>query len=271
MTEQLTTGWEADVPVGDSLLRRFVFCWAGVCETMARAAGGDVRMTPRFAVADYRRPSGWSNCATLLQPPDHRTFPEVVDEVEAFFADGTGPALLVSAWPTPDLRSRGWELVGHPPLLARPPAALVPPTVRSDVGVSDVTDTPGLTAWERVAVEGYPLPELQPFRPGTLVDPSLLDDPRFLFTTGHENGEPASIGALFTDYGVGCFALGVTRPEARGRGHWRAHAVRRLLAVPDLWTVGLFSDFSRSPAERLGFIPILRFTLWALPRKEMSS
>lgn len=262
----LTTGWEADLPLSDSLVRRYLFCWASACDTFARAAGGRTVATPAFAAADYRRPSGWWNSATLLRPPRAETFPEVVEEVEAFFAGGTGEALLWSAWPVPDLADRGWRLVGHPPLLVRPPAALVPPPPPPPVDLADVSDATTLGAWEHVAVHGYPLPELLPLVPGALADPSLLDDPRLLLTLGRQDGEAASIGALFTDGGLGCFALGVTLPTARRRGHWRAHAVRRLEAASDLWTAGFFSDHSRPSAERLGFVPVLRFTLWALPR-----
>jgi hypothetical protein len=262
----LTTGWESDVPVDDSILRRFLFCWSSACATFAAAAGGRALRTPDFAAADYGRPSGWFNAATLLAPPDPARFDAVLDDVEAFFGSGTGEALLWSAWPIPDLAPRGWYLQGHPPLLVRPPAGLVPPPACPPVDISDVADAAGLAEWERVAAEGYPVPELLPVQPGTIADPSLLDDPRLRFTVGREDGEAVSLGALFVEAGAGCFTLGVTQPSARGRGHWRAHAIRRLLAAPDLWMTGIFSDYSRPPAERLGFLPLFRFTLWARPR-----
>ena len=264
--EHLTTGWEPDAPVGDSILRRYLFCSAALFEAFAHAAGGRAMTTPAFAAADAGRPAGWFNSATLLQPPGPATFGDVVDGVEAFFQPGTGQALLWSAWPTPDLAGRGWRLVGHPPLMIRPPAALVPPPSPPAVDLLEVADAATLAEWERVAIEGYPLPELLPALPGLLADPRLLDDPRLRFTLGLEAGRAVSIGSLFTDCGVGCFALGVTMPTARRRGHWLAHAVHRLAAAPDVWMTGVFSDHSRSPAERLGFLPVLRFTLWARDR-----
>lgn len=263
---QLATGWEPDLAVGDSLLRRYLFCWAALCDTFARAAGGRTLTTPRFAAADYRRPSGWFNSATLMQPALGETFGEVLDDVESFFAGGHGQVHLWSPWPTPDLSRRGWELVGHPPFLVRPPAALVPPPAPPAVDVAEVTDANALTDWERVAVEGYPLPELLPVVPGALADPSLLRDPRLRLSLGRDDGEAVSLGALFSDFGVGCFALGVTRPRSRRHGHWKAHAIRRISAAPDLWMTGVFSDDSRPAAERLGFVAVLRLTLWARPR-----
>jgi hypothetical protein len=263
---RLITGWEPDVPVADTLLRRFLTAWGSACEAFAVAGGGRAVCTPDFAAADYGRPSGWFNTATLLGPPDPARFETLLDDVEMFFRSGTGETLLLSAWPLPDLRRRGWRLVGHPPLLVRPPAALVPPPASPPVDIVDAEDAALLAEWERVAVEGYPLPELFPVRPGAVADPGLLRDPRLQFTLGREGGAAVSLGALFVEAGIGCFTLGVTRPEARGRGHWRAHAIRRLLAAPDLWMTGIFSDDSRPPAERLGFLPLFRLTLWARPR-----
>ncbi len=222
-TVPLASGWEPDVPVGDSLLRRYLYCWAALCETFALAAGGRTTTTPRFAAADYRRPSGWFNSATLLQPALAEAFDEVVDDVETFFAGGRGEVHLWSAWPTPDLSARGWELVGHPPLLVRPPAALVPPPAPPGVDVAEVGDAAALADWERVAVEGYPLPELLPVAPAAVAHPSLLADPRLQFSLGRGDGEPVSVGTLFTDYGG-------------------------------------------PPAERLGFVPVLRMTLWSRRR-----
>lgn len=260
------TGWEPEVPPGDTIARRYLHCWSALCEAFAVAGGGRAVTGPRFAAADLGRPSGWYNAATLLQPPDPGTFDEVMGEIEGFFAAGSGEVHLWSLWPTPDLRARGWRLEGHPPLMIRPPAAIMPPPPEPPVDIAGVRDASGLAAWERVAVEGYPLPELDPVHAGAIADPSLLHDPRLQFTLGREGGEAVSLGALFTDVGVGCFALGVTLPAFRHRGHWLAHAVRRTLTAPDLWMTGVFSDFSRPPAERLGFLPVLRMTLWARPR-----
>ena len=262
----LTTGWEQDLPLGDTVLRQYLYCWSALCEAFAVAGGGRAVTGPAVAMADLGRPSGWYNAATLLQPPDPDTFDAVVGQVETFFEHGTGEVHLWSAWPTPDLSARGWRLEGHPPLMVRPPASVAPPPPPADADVSAVHDAAGLAAWERVAIAGYPLPELQGSAPGAMADPRLLDDPRLRFSLGWEDGEPVSLGALFTEAGVGCFALGVTLPEARRRGHWHAHAVRRIHAAPDLWMTGVFSDFSRPPAEALGFLPLLRMTLWARPR-----
>src|SRR5574342_549833 len=69
--------------------------------------------------------------------------------------DGAGDVCLWSAWPTPDLRARGWELEGFPPYLLRLPGGPLPPDA-PDLSVRPVTDAVALADWERVVVEGYP-------------------------------------------------------------------------------------------------------------------
>jgi hypothetical protein len=263
--EPLTTGWEHDVPVGDTMLRRYLFHWAAYCDAYAVAAGGATQRTDRWAAADLGRPSGYFNSITLLQPPGAH-FDDDLAEIAAFYGDGMGEILLWSAWPTPDLGRRGWNLVGHPPLLVRPPAVIQPAPAPPVVDVRRVTTPAELAAWERVAIEGYPMPELDAARPGDLASPQLLDDRRLGFWVGYQDGDAVSIGTSFVEHGIASFALAATRPEARRSGHWLGHAVERLRFAPDVWTTGVFSDFSRPGAEKIGFIPILRLTLWSLPR-----
>src|SRR5690606_19031531 len=50
----LTTGWETDVPAGDTMLRRYLFCWSHLAEAFADAAGGRTTWTAGFAAADMR-------------------------------------------------------------------------------------------------------------------------------------------------------------------------------------------------------------------------
>ena len=75
-----------------------------------------------------------------------------------------------------------------------------------------------------------------------------------------------SAAASFVAHGIGSLAFGATLPAARRRGLWRQLALVRLRAVPDLPVAGVFSDFSRPGAEVLGFLPIVRLTLWVLER-----
>lgn len=266
-TPALTTGWEPDLPDADSLCLRWLRHWSDQCAAFARAAGGTVVRDERFVLADYGRPASYFNAAILHAPqPEPGDLDVLLDEIEARTARGTGDVYLWSLWPTPDLRRRGWELAGHPPLLVRPPTAAVPAALVPAEEPSPVRTAAELAAWERVLVEGYPLPDLLPYRPGALVGTALLDDERFRFRTTFNGGTPVGISAQFVSRGVAGFALGVTLPDARRCGHWSRHARVRLHAEPDRWHVGVFADDSRPGAEQLGFVPIVRHTLWHRPR-----
>lgn len=262
----LRHGWEPDTPVDDTLLRRYLFHWAAYCAAYAEAAGGVTLRTDTFAAADLRRPAGYFNSVTLLQPPGEDV-DAVLDGIDDFLADGVGEVLLWSAWPTGDLSPRGWHLEGHPPLLARPPASVLPPPTPGAADIRRVTSAAELADWERVAIEGYPMPGLEDIRPGELAHPALLDDDRFGFWVGRDDDDRAvSLGTSFVDHGIGSFALGVTRPEARRQGHWLGHAAARLAHMPHVWVTGVFSDHSRPGAESIGFVPLLRLTLWSRAR-----
>jgi hypothetical protein len=117
-----------------------------------------------------------------------------------------------------------------------------------------------------VAVDGFPYRELQPWRPGELLDERVLADGRLRLWVGYEADRPVCVGSLFVAEGVAAFSLGVTLPEARRRGYWAAMAAVRLVEEPGLPAVGIFGDMSRPSAEAIGFLPLTRFTLWHRPR-----
>jgi hypothetical protein len=262
--EVLATGWEQGAADDDTLLRQFLLHNADLTATVADAAGGHTMETPTFTAADLGEPAGFWNAATLLAPP--ADWDAVIHRIERFYARGTGPALLWSAWPTPDLRPRGWRLSGHPPLLARPPASVVPPADTATPRVHQVTTRIELERWEQVAAEAYPIDGADHASPGWLAPPRLLDDPRLSFWTAGAGDEPVAAGAAFRARGIASLSFGATLPAHRHQGLWRELAVRRLLTEPGLWFTGVFSDHSRPGAERLGFVPLVRLTLWMLDR-----
>jgi hypothetical protein len=57
-----------------------------------------------------------------------------------------------------------------------------------------------------------------------------------------------------------CFAA--TLPAARRRGVWESLVWARTADAPELPAVAFTSDFSRPGFERMGFVPVFRFTLW---------
>jgi hypothetical protein len=228
--------------------------WAGRVERRAGLVAGDLA-----------RPAASYNGVTLLRPPAPEAWGMLVDEVEQMLlaGSGSGDVFLWSAWPTPDLRRRGWELEGHPPLLLRPASGPLPPA--SDLDVRRVNDAAALATWERVAVEGYPLGDLAPWRPGVLFDERVLAT-RLRLWVGYADGRPVGAAASYVAHGLHVLALGVVLAEARRRGYWQALLRARLADLEGLPSGSLFSDMSRAGAERNGFLPVTRFTLWRRTR-----
>lgn len=264
VTTPPTTGWEPDTPVEDSFLRCYVFGHTAWFETIAGAAGGRSVRHTTWSGADVGRPAGFFNSATLLQPLAATTAGATLDEIESWF--GTREVFLWSAWPTPDLTTRGWQLVGHPPLLLRHPGGRLP-DAHPRLRVGRVIDAAGLRDWEYVVTYGFPLEDLQG-RSRMLVGEQLLDDPRVGIWIGYADDHPVTTGSLFTDAGVAQFALAATLPRARRRGYWFTMMRVRLQAAGDAPGAALFSDQSRPGAESLGFAPILRFACWHRPPSE---
>lgn len=264
---RLADGWDELTADDDTMLRRFVHHHAAAGAIFVAAGGGRVASLPGMELADLGRPAGYWNSVVLTRPPDD--WEAVTETIRQETRGGTGEVAVLSPFPTPDLTSSGFVLSGHPPLLIRPPIAMVPiadGTARIGPALDEVTTADDLVEWERVVVEGYPIPAMTPFEPGTLAAPAILDDDRVRCWLGRHDGRPVSASAHVASHGIASLALGVTRPDARGLGHWRAHAITRMRTRPDLWHTGIFSDFSRPLAEALGFMPLCRLTLWMLPR-----
>ncbi len=262
----LETGWEPDTPDDDTVMRHGVQALSATWEAAGRVGGGRVHRDDRFSAVDFRRPTGLFNSATILGPHRDEAFVSTVDRLEQFYdGDGTGAALLWSPWPTPDLTGRGWVLQGHPPLLYRPPGAPVVPRQPEDLTVEQVTTQRELAEWCAVAVDAFPLTEV--VVPSALFDPAVLADQRFRFVAGRVGGRVVAVGCQVVVGGTNVLLLSTVRPAARGRGYYAALVADRLARAPDLPSVTIVSDDSRSVlVGRFGFLAVSRFTLWERAR-----
>jgi len=151
-----------------------------------------------------------TNWVILKQPVDPA---EIIADVGRRFP-GRAPYLFVSAWPTPDLRPHGLSLAGHPPLMLRLPTTTTapPPT---DLEIRQVTDASGLADAEHVLVEGYPLPELQPFQPGAVYDVSFLEGSTVW--VGYDGDVPLATSTAHNAAGLTIVENVEVMPAARGR------------------------------------------------------
>lgn len=263
--ESLETGWLPTTPVADTYLRRFLWNWADVCAATALAFGGQTRDTEAVRLADAGRPGAFSNCVTLTQPLAAGTAAGVLAEATSFFAFDnparSGEVLLLSAWPTGDLRPRGWSLMGHPPvhlLPRRVPARPTPPGLRVVRA-----DSPALLhAWEQTVIRGYPLAGLEDAPAGALATPSLLANPHYGAWLGFVGEHPVAAAAAWAAHGVVNVTLVATLPEARRQGYGEALTWAAARLDPNLPAMLLSSDDGRPVYERMGFLPLQRVTLW---------
>jgi hypothetical protein len=107
-TEPLTTGWEPDVPVHDTVHRQFVFNSADRVGHHARAMGGTVHVDDDLCAGDLGSTSALGNQAILLRPMTEASAPDVTERLRGAFS---GPHVLFSAW-----RLRAAQLPSNQPL-----------------------------------------------------------------------------------------------------------------------------------------------------------
>jgi hypothetical protein len=261
--EHLANGWERDLPSDDSLLRAYTDAFAGMIVDVARAAGGRVLEDERFFAADAGTPSAYTNAAVLLGPLGEGATADAVSALTSFFdAAPGGPWLLFSPVPTPDLRKQGLGAVGHPPLMFRAQGGerRSPPPELEIVRVADAST---LQTFERTAIEAYPLPELADVHTGTFMPAALLDDDRFLFFLGLVDGEPIGTSMAHLGASMSHVEYVSASPSVRGRGYGEAMTWPATLADAEAPSMLIASDLGRPTYERMGYLPLARFTVWA--------
>jgi GNAT superfamily N-acetyltransferase len=261
--EHLANGWERDLPSSDSLLRAYTDAFAEMVVDIARAAGGRVLEDDRFLAADAGTPSAYTNAAVLLGPLSESAMAEVVSRITSFFEDAPGgPWLLFSPVPTADLRPMGLGAVGHPPLMfraqggeRRPP----PP----ELEIVRVADARTLETFERTAIDAYPLPELAGAHAGMFMPTALVDDDRFFFFLGLVDGEPIGTSMAHLGASMSHVEYVSAMPAARGRGYGEAMTWPATIADAEAPSMLIASDLGRPTYERMGYLPMARFTVWA--------
>jgi hypothetical protein len=261
----LETGWLPTTPISDSYLRRFLWNWADACAATAGAFRGHVLDTAVVRLADAGLPVAFSNCATLTQPLTAENAASTLAQITAFYAfddpSRTGEVLLVSAWPTGDLRPHGWNLMGHPPIHLLPQGI---PARDGPRGLQIVrVDSPGLLhTWEQTVSRGYPLEGLEDAPAGTLASPSLLSDPHYGAWVGFVDDLPVAAASAWVAHGVVNVTLVATLPDERRKGYGEALTWDASRLDPTLPAMLLSSDDGRPVYERMGYLPLQRMTLW---------
>ncbi len=254
---RLETGWDAETPNDDTLLRQYV---AGYCEwfeAAGRAAGHRVCVTEDFIAVDEASPEWFMNEAFMLRPvlPDRAH--GVADRLRAFFSGAGADYVVFSPWPMPP-NLEGLTIEGYPPWMLRSPGGSPPPSP-PELSIGEVDGTDALRDYERVLVVGFPLEALRPWHPGQALDDTMLGLDGWRMWVGRVEGEPVTVAAAGTSHGLVRVEWVATLPEARGRGYGAAVTWRATTAHPTFPAALLATDAGRPVYQRLGYVPITRF------------
>ncbi|TCK22807.1 N-acetyltransferase [Pseudonocardia endophytica] len=254
----LSTGWERDVPVSDTLSRRFVFAYADRIQEMARRSGGRTAERPGARMADLGSPFGYDNAVVLTEPPRPEQMPSLIAAAHEFFPPERWWVLL-SLFATPDLGELGLVPVGHPPLMLRPPAPAPPP--HPDLDVRTVTDEETLADFGRTLVTGYGLDDVGV---PAVADLSLVGTLLHL-VVGYADGEPVATAGSAVHHGIVEVDWVAVLPGVRGWGYGGAVTAAATTVAPDLPALLISSDDGHPVYRRLGYWDLYRTTMWEHP------
>ncbi|MGQ0464741.1 MAG: GNAT family N-acetyltransferase [Sporichthyaceae bacterium] len=258
MGEHLTHGWEPDTPAEDSLLRQFVLANAAHSRFLAEAVGGRTAVWDDLSAADPASPIFFDNAAHLLTPPQYTDLDGAMARLLAFYPPERHWVLL-SAWPTPDLTAYGLELMGHPPFMVRPAGGAAPP-LPTGLRIERVRDAAGLADFVSIVVAGFGMNS----HGLPLADPVVLDGPVQMFV-GYLDDRPVATAGARVGFGVTDVDWVANLPEVRGRGIGAALTWAATLAEPANPAVLIASDDGQPVYARMGYLRLLRTTMWHRP------
>lgn len=261
MAEHLPDGWDLALPADDNLVKAYVWGYADLMERTATALGWPSKRTERFVAIDGGSAFPFQNVAVPLRPFGAPERDDLLREIGDFYRGRSGgPALLWCGFPTPDLTDRGWHLMGHPPLMLRPPGPGAPP-LPDGLEIVPVTTAEQLEEFGSTMVEAFPVPELAG-RPYGGFGPGLLEVPGWRMWIGRVDGRAVATSAVHVHAGLNDVEWISTSPEARGRGIGAAVTWAATLADPTLPAMLIASDPGQPVYERMGYLRLTRFTLW---------
>jgi GNAT superfamily N-acetyltransferase len=266
--EQLDTGYGPSTPAHDNVLNDFARGESRGYSSLATARGERIYRDEALGLTlpDGGSPTPFGNTAFTERPLSETEWAAAAAVMHDFFAGHPGgPFMLFSAWPTPDLREHDFGLVGHPPMMWRA-AGPCPQLAIRGLEIRAVTDPETAAVWEETFVFAYPVPEVQSSFAGALLPAPALDAPGWHHWLGLLDGRPVATSSAFEDGIQQHVELISTLPECRGRGVGAAMTIAAT-QHDTLPATLIASDPGRPVYERLGYVSIVRYTLWAGHRK----
>lgn len=262
-TTTLETGSGPTTPPGDNLLTDFARAEAAAYRALAQQAGGRSTFDDELglAMSDAGSPCYFGNVAYATRPLDGDGAREAVRRVRRFYDGGAGgPYLLLTPWSLGDLGPDSFVLAGHPPLMVRPAGGAVPAS--GDARIVHARSATDVADFDQTLSEAYPAEALLPYGTQPALFTAGIVDTGWELVTAYLGDQPvATAGAYATDQVVAIEAVS-TRPSFRGRGLGALVTAAAAATSDGVPAALLSSDAGRSVYEAIGFLPVMRFTLW---------
>ncbi len=254
MEETLEDGWGRDTPATDSLLRGFVTGFGDLISAVGRATDGRVLEDDDVIAVDSGSDFFLANGAVLRHPIRDAHLPTVIERLHQFFAAGPGVSwMLLSPWPTPPVERMG--LIGHPPLMLRPAGGSAP-RIPPGVVVHEARDRAGMTDFAQ-ALAGYPAPSTELF-----ATERMLDHPGLRFWVGYVDDRPVACAGVHVTNVCNEVEYVAAHEAVRGRGIGAAVTWAATLADPTKPAMLIASDPGQPVYERMGYVRLMRMTMW---------
>ncbi|WP_369184311.1 GNAT family N-acetyltransferase [Streptomyces sp. Y1] len=218
-----------------------------------RSRGHEVIRRRGFVAVDGDERAG---LRILIQEPD--LDPAELAEVSELVRRAVGPVTAEDPYSSTDLNHlgmRNWQM----PVMLRLPGPAGEPA--SDV--IRVRRPEDLQAAERVVIDGFELDTFEPYRPGELFPPALLDQPGVDVFVASIDGAPAGACVSVVADGFGSHYWVGTSSAFRSRGAGRAVMLGALAHLADLPATLTSSKLGRPLYESLGYVVASPSTWWS--------
>ncbi|MEU7516324.1 GNAT family N-acetyltransferase [Streptomyces sp. NPDC042898] len=226
---------------------------AALWTATGRSRGHEVVRRRGFVAVDGDERAG---LRILIQEPD--LDPDELAELSELVRRAKGPVNAEDPFGSTELSHlgmRNWQM----PIMLRLPGPVAEPAL----DVFRVQRPEDLQAAERVVIEGFELSSFEPYRPGELFPPALIEQPGVDVFVASCDGVPAGAGVTVVADGIGSHYWVGTSPAFRSRGAGRAVMLGSLAPLADLPVTLTASKLGRPLYESLGYTVAAPSTWWA--------
>ncbi|MFE5711402.1 GNAT family N-acetyltransferase [Streptomyces sp. NPDC056501] len=226
---------------------------AALWTATGRSRGHEVIRRRGFVAVDGDERAG---LRILIQESD--LDPDELAELSELVRRAKGPANAEDPFGSTDLSHLGmrhWQM----PIMLRRPGPVAEPAL----DVFRVQRPEDLQAAERIVIEGFELAGFEPYRPGELFPPALIEQPGVDVFVASCDGVPAGAGVTVVDDGIGSHYWVGTSSAFRSRGVGRAVMLGSLAPLTDLTVTLTASKLGRPLYESLGYTVAAPSTWWA--------